>query len=157
MDSRKAVLQTARPEPGESGLPFLVILPNSFFFFFFFFPGAGDRTQGLALPRQALYCWAKSPTPFFQILSAHIAASPGLLSVAMIKHGDQTAVWEGKCLFQLTVHSLLLWEVRAGTTAETIEECCSPHDFLCHQGPPVPQWAALSHQSWIKTIPLQTS
>jgi len=26
-----------------------------FFFSFFFFSGVGDRTQGLALPRQALY------------------------------------------------------------------------------------------------------
>jgi len=37
---------------------------NSYSLFsFFFFLGAGDRTQGLALAGQALYRWAKSPTP----------------------------------------------------------------------------------------------
>jgi len=36
--------------------------------FFFLFFGAGDQTQGLALARQVLYRWAKSPTPILLLL-----------------------------------------------------------------------------------------
>jgi len=41
------------------------------FISFLFFFGAEDRTEGLALARQALWHWAKSPTPTLFISGAH--------------------------------------------------------------------------------------